>query len=199
MAPQDAAISEDNQPFYKLAGIDFRNLIWVFAVFAVLIWAINAPNDWVLRYIHIVTGVLSTGADIFLGFLVGPIIRRMSFESRRQFSLYMMPKTLFIMNTLGVCAPTSGWFMAVQFGYLDLAYPAFWWVIAALAVSAVLAVQGLGVLLPANLCVYLEMRKPNPDVDKVARLMRRYFYVLATQGLMQVCIVIIMVHFAARF
>jgi hypothetical protein len=33
-------------------------------------------------------------------------------------------------------------------GFLDLAYPEFWWVIAALAIVTVLTVQGLGYLLP---------------------------------------------------
>jgi hypothetical protein len=59
-----------------------------------------------------------------------------------------------------------------------------------------LGLQGLGVLLPTNIRVYLEMQKPAPDADKIARLMRRYVRVVAFQGVMQVSIVVIMTRFA---
>lgn len=184
------------QSRWIVAGIDFRNLIWVFAVLGVLIWAILDELDWLLRFIHIVSGVLLTGADILLGFLIGPILRRLDFAARREFSLRLLPKTLFIMNTLGVVAPASGWFLAVRMGYVDLDFPDFWWVIAALTISGILAVQGLGILLPANIKAYLEMRKEKPDVARVGRILRVYFLVVASQGLMQILIVIIMVNFA---
>ena len=100
------------------------------------------------------------------------------------------------MTPLGSIAPTSGWFLAVQQGYHELPYPEFWWVAAALAIAAVLAVQGLAILLPANVVCYLEMRKDPPDYVRVGRIMRRYFYAIALQGLMQVLIIVVMVKFA---
>ena len=81
-------------------------------------------------------------------------------------------------------------------GYIDLGYPEFWWVIAALVISTILAVQGLGILLPSNLRAYREMRKENPDPEKARRIMRIYFVTLASQGIFQVLIVMIMVKFA---
>jgi len=45
-------------------------------------------------------------------------------------------------------------------------------VLAALVILAVLTVQGLAILLPVNLLVYFELRKPEPDVARVGRLMR---------------------------
>ena len=80
-------------------------------------------------------------------------------------------------------------------GYLEFGFPQFWWVVAALVVAAILAVQGLFILLPSNLRVYLEMRKDQPDVQKVTRIMRLYFFTTASQGIMQVLIIIIMVKF----
>ena len=62
--------------------------------------------------------------------------------------------------------------------------------------SAVLAVQGLFILLPSNIRAYLEMRKENPDPAKVGRIMRTYFYTVASQGVMQILIVTIMVKMA---
>jgi len=177
-------------------GIDFRNLFWVFLALGVMVVAIIWGNDWFLRYLHVASGILLTGADILFGFVVGPVVRAMPFDARRSFSLNMLPKTLFIMQTLGIMAPTSGWFLAVRMGYIDLGYPEFWWVIAALVISTILAVQGLGILLPSNLRAYREMRKENPDPEKARRIMRIYFVTLASQGIFQVLIVMIMVKFA---
>ena len=184
------------EPFWKVAGIDFRNLIWVAVALGIMVAAIVSDDEWWLRYVHVASGVLLTGADILLGFLIGPIIRRLGHEARREFSLKLLPKTLFVMTTLGIMAPTSGWFLAVQQGYHELAWPEFGWVAAALAISAVLALQGFVILLPSNLRAYLEMRKEAPDFDRVGRIMRLYFWTVASQGVMQVLIIVVMVKFA---
>ena len=189
------AIAE-RQPFYLIAGIDFRNLVWVVAALGLMVFAILWRDEWLLRYVHVASGVLLTGADILFGFVVGPVVRRMPFEARRAFALRLLPKTLFIMQTLGIMAPTSGWFLAVQTGYLELDFPEFWWVIAALVVATLLAVQGLGILLPSNVRAYLEMRKENPDPARVQSIMRIYFVTLASQGVLQVAIIAIMVKFS---
>ena len=189
------AIAE-RQPFYLIAGIDFRNLVWVAAALGLMVFAVVWRDEWLLRYVHVASGVLLTGADILFGFVVGPVVRRMPFEARRAFALRLLPKTLFIMQTLGIMAPTSGWFLAVQTGYLELGYPEFWWVIAALVVATLLAVQGLGILLPSNVRAYLEMRKENPDPARVQSIMRIYFVTLASQGVLQVAIIAIMVKFS---
>ena len=91
-----------------------------------MVFAIVWEDAWLLRYVHVASGVLLTGADILFGFVVGPVVRSMPFEARRAWSLRMLPKTLFVMNTLGIIAPTSGWFLAIQSGYLEIGYPAFW-------------------------------------------------------------------------
>ena len=193
----DRALSKAvDEQVWMVAGIDLRNLIWVVIALGVMVKAIVSGDDWLLRYVHVASGVLLTGADILLGFVVGPIVRRLEFEARRSFTLKLLPKTLFIMSPLGIIAPTSGWFLAVHVGYLDFGYPEFWWVIGALVIAGILAVLGLAVLLPANIRTYLEMRKDRPDPVRVARIMRRYFVANALSGVMQVLIIVIMVKFA---
>ena len=54
--------------------------------------------------------------------------------------------------------------------------------IAALVVTAVLAVQGLLIILPSNYLIYQEMTKKTPSQERVARISRRYFYSIALQG-----------------
>jgi len=176
--------------------IQWRNLAWVALAFAIMVGAIVSRDIWFLNFIHVVTGLLWTGIDLFMGFVMGPILRRVDFPARRAVISRLMPKMIFIMSPLGVIAPTAGWFLAVELGYLDLPFPQMWWFIAALVVTTILGLQGLGVLLPTNIRVYLEMQKDAPDADKIGRLMRRYVRVVAFQGTMQVTIIVIMTRFA---
>jgi len=180
-----------------VAGLDFRNLGWVALALGVMVVSIRLEAyDWPLRFVHVASGVLLTGADIILGFIVGPTLRRLDWSARRQFTLKLLPKTLFIMTPLGIIAPTSGYYYAERLGYMELGYPEFYWIIGALVVSLILAIQGIFILLPTNIRAYLEMRKETPDVAKVTGMMRLYFYVTASQGVMQVLIVTIMVKMA---
>jgi len=166
------------------------------AAIAVMIYAINSDSDWLLNWVHVMAGILWTGIDLFLGFVVGPIMRRLPFEARRAVISQPTPRTLILMPTLSIVTGTAGWFLAKRMGYLDVGYPEFYWVAAALAILAILTVQGLGFLLPTNLKVYFEVRKPNPDPEKIGRLMKWYIYVVAMQGAMQVAIIVVMARFA---
>jgi hypothetical protein len=134
-----------------------------------------------------------------MGFILGPVMRAVPFETRRAIIGGLMPRTLVLMPTLSTITSTAGWFLAVRLGYLDLGYPQFWWVIAALAIVTVLTVQGLGYLLPTNLRLYFEVQKPQPDMAKIGRWMRTYVRVVAVQGTMQVAIIVVMARFATGF
>jgi hypothetical protein len=177
-------------------AIDLRNLWWVAAALAVLVAAIDADDQWLLNFVHVMSGVLWTGIDLFLGFVLGPIMRRLPPPARRAMVLRLMPKTLFLLPTLSILTTTAGWFLASRLGFLDAPWPGFGWVVAALVIVTILTVQGLGVLLPANLLVYFELRKPQPDGARIGRLMRRYVYAVAFQGAMQVAIIVVMARFA---
>jgi uncharacterized membrane protein len=177
--------------------IDFRNLIWVAVVFAIMIGAILAQDRWLLNFFHVMTGVLWTGIDLFMGFVVGPIMRRMDPGSRRALTIRLVPRMLFLMPTLSITAGTSGWFLAEQLGYFDVAPPGLYWVIAAVVILVVLTIQGLGFLLPTNVRVYLELRKDRPDPQRIMKLMRAYIYVIASQGVLQVVMIVIMARFVS--
>jgi hypothetical protein len=103
------------------------------------------------------------------------------------------------MPTLSTITSTAGWFLAQRLGFLDLGYPEFWWVVAALTIVTVLTVQGLGYLLPTNLRLYFETQKPAPDMEKIGRWMRTYVRVVALQGTLQIAIIIVMARFATGF
>ena len=163
---------------------------------AMMVLAIQYGSDWLLNFLHVMTGALWTGIDLFMGFVIGPVLRRVTLDTRRAMIAGIIPRTLILMPTLSAITSTSGWFLAVRLGFLDVGYPQFWWVIAALAIVTVLTVQGLGILLPMNLKLYFEIMKSEPDHDKLKRWMRTYVRVVAVQGTMQVAIIVVMARFA---
>jgi uncharacterized membrane protein len=166
------------------------------AAFAAMFAAILGDSIWFLNWVHVMAGVLWTGIDLFLGFVLGPVMRRLPIETRRALIGGLIPRTMVLMPTLAIITGTAGYYLASRMGYLDLGYPQFWWVAAALAILVVLTVQGLGILTPTNILVFLEMQKPAPDVEKVGRWMRRYVRIVAVQGVMQVAMIVIMTRFA---
>jgi hypothetical protein len=175
--------------------IRLANLWWVAAALALMIAAIASHALWFLNFVHVLAGLMWTGIDLFMGFVIGPILRSCDLATRRAFILRLMPKMLFLMPTLAAVTGTAGWFLAKDMGFLEVSYPQFYWVLAALVLIAFLTVQGFGILLPTNLRVCFEMQKAAPDVGKIGRWMHRYVRTVALQGAMQVAIIVVMARF----
>ena len=172
--------------------------LWYAALaLVVMVFAILSGNRWFLNFVHVLCGVMWTGIDLFMGFIVGPILRRVPLAARREVIIRLVPKTLFLMPTLSIITGTTGWFLAKQLGFLDLGWPEYGWVVAALVLVTLMAVQGTGYLLPTNLWVCFQLQKANPDHERVGRIMRNYFWAVASQGAMQVVTLIIMARFVA--
>jgi hypothetical protein len=162
---------------------------------AVMTVAIMSHDHWFLNFVHVICGVLWTGIDLFMGFIVGPILRRVDVSVRREIILRLVPKTLFLMPTLSIITGTTGWYLAKDLGLLGVPWPQFAWVVAALVLVVLMTIQGVGYLLPTNLRVCFELRRPNPDFPKIGRMMRSFFMAVAAQGTMQVMTIVIMARF----
>lgn len=170
---------------------------YVTAALVVMIAAIWSRNIWFLNWVHVMSGVLWTGIDLFMGFVLGPIIRRVDVSVRKHILLRLVPRTLFLMPTLAIITGTAGWYLAVDLGFTDLPWPQIAWLYGALGLIAIMTVQGLGYLLPTELRVCFELQKPSPDHARIARLMEKFFYVVALQGAMQVAMIIVMAKFVS--
>jgi hypothetical protein len=175
--------------------IRWRYLPWALSALAVMTAAIMLGNFWLLDFIHVFSSLLWTGVDLFMGFVLGPILRRVDISVRREIVRRLTPRTLFLMPTVSIIGGTTGWFLAEQLGYTALPWPAFGWVAAALTLVTLMTIQGLGFLTPVNVYVCLELQKPDPDMSKIGFWMRWYFYAVALQGLMQVAIIVVMTRF----
>jgi len=171
--------------------------LWlVAAALAVMVVVIAADRLWPLNLLHVFTGLLWTGIDLFMGFVLGPILRTVDLAARKAVLLRLTPRTLFLMPTLSIITGTTGWFLAQARGYTALDYPQYAWVAAALVLVVLMTIQGIGYLLPTNVRVCLELQKDNPDGARIARLTSRYFLAVAGQGVMQILIIVIMARFA---
>jgi hypothetical protein len=75
---------------------------------------------------------LQTNADGSVDIWFGP----QAPEGGREIMRRLTPRTLFLMPTVSIISGTTGWFLAVQFGYSTLEWPAYGWVAAALILVA---------------------------------------------------------------
>jgi hypothetical protein len=110
-----------------------------------------------------------------------------------------MPKRVFFMPTIAAVTTTAGYFLASKIGLITLSRPVIYWIVTVLVIVSVMFVQGLGILLPTNLRIYFEMRKNEPDMSRVQRLMKIHVKVVAIQATLQFIIIFIMAEFAIGF
>ena len=159
--------------------------------------AIGRNSTWGLMFCHVVGGGLWTGIDLFVGFVVGPIIGRMSIPARIEFSTRFMPKMLLIMPTVVTMTLAAGFQTARLSGFLDTSNPRHGWIVASFAVVGVMAVIALAYLEPANVAVLFELKKAQPDGRVIEKLMKRFVYTAGITGVMQVATLIIMTRLAS--
>jgi uncharacterized membrane protein len=176
--------------------ICWHYLWYVGAALAAMIGVIMSRHLWSLNFLHVFSGLLWTGIDLFMGFVLGPILRVIDIPARRAVLLRLTPRTLFLMPTLAIITGTSGWYLAVATGFTTLPWPQYAWVAAALALVVLMTLLGIGYLLPTNLRVCLELQKEKADNSKIAALTSHYFLAIAAQGVMQVATIVIMARFA---
>jgi hypothetical protein len=173
-----------------------RGLPVVGVVVAGLVAAIALNGAWGIDFFHVASGALWTGLDLFLGFVLGPILGRLSIPARMEVTRRLMPKMVLIMPTLVVCTLAAGWQLARHDGNLLATSPNHPWIVASFVVVAVMAVVALGLLEPANVAVLFELRKPQPNGEVIARLMRRFVLTAGVTGAMQVGTLVIMTRLA---
>ena len=173
--------------------------MWIIIPIGALILAITTANLLLLNYVHVFTSILWTGTDIFMAFLLGPILRKVSLSTRKEIISWLMPKMVFYMPTVASVTTTAGYFLASKMGLITVEPPVVYWITTVLIIVTVMLIQGLGILLPTNIKVYYELREKEPDMTKIQRLMRRYVKVVATQAILQFVIIFIMANFATGF
>jgi hypothetical protein len=169
-----------------------KGLIGVAIVLVAVIAAIAANKLWPLAFLHFVGGASWTIVDLFLGFVLGPIMGKLSIPARIEFTKRLMPKMVLLMPTVVTATLAAGWQLGVHLGTVQSNYYNHGWTVASFIVVGVMAVIALGLLEPANIAVLVELKKPKPDPAVIERLMKRFIYSAGATGLMQVATLVIM-------
>ena len=191
------AIAPDSAPPAGIERPDFeivprKGLIIVAMVGILLIAAIAANELWPLAFLHFVGGASWTIIDLFLGFVLGPIMGKLSVPARVEFTTRLMPKMVLIMPTVVTMTLAAGWQLGVHMGTVDSNYFNHGWTVASYIVVGIMAVIALGLLEPANIAVLIELKKPRPNPQVIEQLMKRFIYCAGILGLMQVATLVIM-------
>lgn len=177
--------------------VPLRGLPVVAAVFVALVAAIAANRIWPLMFLHVAFGAAWTIIDLFLGFVIGPLMHKLSVPARIELTVRLMPKMVLIMPTVVAATLAAGWQLGTRLGFVDSSYYHHAWVVASYVVVGVMAVIALGLLEPANIAVLAELKKARPRPAVIEALMKRFIYAAGITGAMQIAILVIMTRLAA--
>ncbi|HET7146225.1 MAG TPA: hypothetical protein VFI10_03410 [Gaiellaceae bacterium] len=187
-----SAIAADAPIAQPFEIVPRKGLPIVALVLVGVVVAIARDARWGLVFCHVVGGGLWTAIDLFVGFVIGPILRSMPPPARVEFSKRFMPKMLLVLPTIVTMTLAAGFQLARQDGFLDTSNPRHAWVVVSFCVVGVMAVVALAYLSPANVAVLFELRKPQPDPRVVQKLMQRFVYTTGITGVMQIATLVIM-------
>jgi hypothetical protein len=176
--------------------VPVKGLPIVGVILAALVVSIATNKAWPIDFFHVAGGGMWTALDLFLGLVIGPILGRLSIAARVEFVRRFMPKMVLIMPTLVISTLAGGWQLARQTGDLNASYVDHSWLVASFIVVAVMAVIALGVLEPANIAVLFELKKPQPNGQVIATLMKRFIVTAGITGIMQIATLVIMTRLA---
>ena len=164
----------------------------VAVIFIGLIIAIIANRLWPLMFLHVVFGAAWTIIDLFLGFVIGPIMKRLPVPARIELTTRLMPRTVIIMPTIVTVTLAAGWQLGTLMGTVNSSYYNHGWIVASYIVVGCMAVIALGLLSPANIAVLFELKKPEPDPAVIQKLMKRFIYAAGFTGTLQLATLVIM-------
>ncbi len=163
-------------------------LIAVFLPIGGLIYALNFGSITSLNYVHIMAGALWTGIDLFLGFVLGPILGGMEPKDRAGLFKRLIPRMTFLMPVLATVTIMGGIELTQQLGY-SFSNP---WIIAAAVIAALLTIQGFGLMLPNEIRIFRQLMSKTPSIDTISRLGMRNAKLGGLQGIFQLAIIFIM-------
>lgn len=172
------------------------SLATLFVPIVALVVVLVYGNLLALNYLHVLTGGTWTGIDLFMGIVMGRILKGLEPPARTQVIKKLVPLMLFLMPALATVAITSGINLASKMGILTFASPM---IIAAVVIVVILSVQGFGIIMPTEIRVFLELRKKEPNKDKIVKWGMRNVRLAGSQGVFQVALIFVMANLALGY
>ncbi|MGB8781088.1 MAG: hypothetical protein WCD81_10625 [Candidatus Bathyarchaeia archaeon] len=157
-----------------------------------LIAALLSGSLLLLNYVHVLIAGTWTGIDLFMGLVMSRVMRGLSPQSRVEVIKKLVPMMLFFMPGLAAVGITAGISLANRMGISFYTTP----IIAAIIIVIILSVQGFALILPNEVRVLLELRKANPNTEKVVKLGMRNIYYAGSQTIFQIIMIFVMAYLA---
>jgi hypothetical protein len=181
-----------SEPRSNVKVIGPGSLLTLFVPVAALIAALTSGSYLFLDYVHVLSGATWTGIDLFFGIVMGRVLGGLAPPARTQVIKKLVPIMLFLMPSLTSVAVTAGVFLAIKGGYALNSTP----IIVAAILVIILMVQGIGVILPTEVRIFLELRKKSPNYERVNKLGMRNVYLSGSQSIFQVALIFVMAYLA---
>lgn len=153
-----------------------------------LIFAMSYGSIAILNYVHIMTGAMWTGIDLFMGVVLGPVLGGMAPQERAAVFRRLIPKMTFLMPFLAMATLTASFALTSRLGYPFSSTR----IVLALIIAAILTIQGFGILLPNEIRIFGQLISDTPDIEKISRLGMRNARLGGVQGLLQIAMIFVM-------
>ena len=187
-------MQEDIQSFQNVdwKKIFVRGLPMLIVPVAILILIVLVKSFYFLEYFHVASGSAWTGMDLVMGIFFGYIMTGLSPKQRGEVAIRLTPVMLFFMPSITTTTITAGLYLIRPLG-ISIFNPYF---IAVGVIVIVMMIQGLGIFLPNELRVYLEIVHGSGDVGKIVRLTMMNLRLSLIQLILQIVLILFMAHFA---
>jgi hypothetical protein len=172
------------------------SLVTLLVPIVALVLVLSFGNLLTYNYLHVLTGGTWTGIDLFMGIVMGRILRGLEPQARTQVIKKLVPLMLFLMPALATVAITSGINLAAKLGMLTFSSPM---IIAAVIIVIILSVQGFGILMPTEIRIFLELRRREPDKSKIIKWGMRNVKLAGSQGVFQIVLIFVMANLALGY
>ncbi len=154
-----------------------------------LIFAMNNSSFTAINFVHVMTGALWTGIDLFMGIILGPVLGGVDPLARANVFKRLTPKMTFFMPVVAAVTVTAGINLTQRMGMLSLGNPK---ILIAFIIVAILTIQGFGILLPNEIRILRELLSKKPDIEKISRLGMTNAKIGGIQGILQLSIILMM-------
>lgn len=166
---------------------------WAWALFAWTLLMTLIPWMGGLLFAHIMSAIIWTGTDLFLGLMLGPALNKIPAQDRIPFVRHLFPRNLWMMPIIAASTLTSGYFIALR-EHLFTSFP-LPLILAGIFVAA-MTVNGFGIILPTNYVILKMSEQPGPPPANFARKMTRFRYAVNAETFLQLGTIICMVWLA---
>jgi hypothetical protein len=177
--------------------IQWRQVIfsvwWAWALLGWTVLMIFLPWMSGLLYAHIMSAIIWTGSDLFLGLMLGPALNQLAPAARVPFIRHLFPRNIWMMPVIAASTITSGYFVALRehfFENLPLS------LIFAGILVIVMSINGFGIILPTNYAILKFSEHPGPLPPELSTKMARFRYAVVAETILQFAVIICMVWLA---